>query len=231
MENGKITATPEWNDYLIAFCKMVERDLPSTLLQKPLHNLFAKRGEWMLRFLGKEISLNGDLQGPAFVQRLMMFPHQEIHVEQLWKEVFGDGNGKIAKIETENNEEWNSFLSSGEEVVDMKGRAEYRQRLLELNRDRLEASIARDDAWLERINQETETISAQLQKIVDGKGQTRSLGNERERLRKRISKNITKMIDLVSRDHRDLAEHFHKFIEMGEYMVYRPSEPIEWLFE
>jgi hypothetical protein len=231
MEKNRITATPEWNEYLVAFCKMVERDLPSTLRQKPLGNLFAKRGEWLLRFSGKEISLNGDLQGPAFVQRLMMKPHQEVHVEQLWKEVFGDGTGNVSKITTETSEEWNSFLSSGEEVVDMTGRAEYQKRLLELKRDRLAATMAHDDAWLERISHETETISTQLQKIVDGKGRVRMLGNEHDRLRKRISKNITKMIDIISRNHHDLAEHFRKFVEMGEYMVYRPPEFVEWSFE
>jgi ElaB/YqjD/DUF883 family membrane-anchored ribosome-binding protein len=231
MKNDRITATPEWNEYLIAFCKMVERDLPSTLHQKPLGNLFAKRGEWLLRFSGKEISLNGHLQGPAFVRRLMMNPHQEVHVEQLWKEVFGNGKGSSVKSVTETEEDWNSFLSSGEEVMDTTGRAEYQKRLLQLRRDRADAVMDNDAAWLERINQETETISAQLQKIVDGKGMVRTIGNERDRLRKRISKNITKTIDIISQKHNELAEHLRKFIETGEYMVYRPSEPIEWLFD
>jgi ElaB/YqjD/DUF883 family membrane-anchored ribosome-binding protein len=231
IENDRITATPEWNEYLIAFCKMVERDLPSTLHQKPLGNLFAKRGEWLLRFSGKEISLNGHLQGPAFVRCLMMKPHQEIHVEQLWKEVFGNGKGSIVKSVTETDEDWNSFLSSGEEVMDATGRAEYQKRLLQLRRDRADAIMDNDAAWLERINQETETISAQLRTIVNEKGRVRMLGNERDKLRLRIRKNITKMIDIISQSHTELAEHFRKFIEMGEYMVYRPSEPIKWLFE
>jgi hypothetical protein len=210
---------------------MVERDLPSTLLQKPLGNLFTKRGEWLLRFSGRNISLNGDLQGPAFVQRLMMNPHQEIHVEQLWKDVFGNGKGNLAQVETDVETEWNSFLSPGEEMLDMTGRAEYQKRLIQLKHDRADAIMDNDAAWLERINQETEAISTQLRKIVDEKGRVRSLGNERDRLRLRIRKNITKMIDIVSRSHNELAEHFRKFIEMGEYMVYRPDESIEWSFE
>ncbi|MDR2441873.1 MAG: hypothetical protein LBE12_21165, partial [Planctomycetaceae bacterium] len=231
MENDKLLPTQEWEEYMAAFCNMVEMDLPSRLHQQPVGNLFAKRGEWLLRFSGQEISLNGHLQGPAFVQRLMMKPHQEVHVEQLWKEVFGDGNGNVSKIATETSEEWNSFLSSGEEVVDMTGRAEYQKRLIQLKHDRADAIMDNDAAWLERINQETETISTQLQKIVDGKGRVRMLGNERDRLRLRIRKNITKMIDIISRNHKELAEHFQKYIEMGEYLVYQPSEPIEWLFE
>jgi hypothetical protein len=231
MENDKLLPTQEWEEYMTAFCKMVEMDLPSRLHQKPLGNLFAKRGEWLLRFSGKEISLNGHLQGPAFVQRLMMKPHQEVHVEQLWKEVFGDVSGNVSKIAIETSEEWNSFLSSGEEVVDMTGRAEYQKRLIQLKHDRADAMMDHDAAWLERINQETETISTQLQKIVDGKGKVRMLGNERDRLRLRIRKNITKMIDIISRNHKELAEHFQKYIEMGEYLVYQPPEPIEWSFE
>ena len=50
IEDGKLQPTPEWEEYLAAFYKMVEMDLPSRLREKPPGNLFAKRGEWVLRF-------------------------------------------------------------------------------------------------------------------------------------------------------------------------------------
>lgn len=231
MEDGKLMLTPEWTEYLTAFCKMVEMDLPSMLREKPEGNLFAKRGEWTLRFAGKNVVLNGELQGPAFVKRLMMTPHEEVHVEQLWKEVFGNGQRKITQVEGGQGKEWNSFLSSGDEILDATGKADYRNRLLQLNSDRTEAESENDIAWLERINTETEAISARLLKTVDGKGHSRKIGDEKDKLRKRISKNITKAIAIIGDTHLELAEHLKSFITMGEYMAYRPSEKIEWSFE
>jgi hypothetical protein len=231
MENGKFLPTPEWDEYLTAFCKMVERDLPSRLRNQPERNLFAKRGEWTFHFSGKDMTLNGNLQGPAFIRRLMMTPHQEIHVEQLWKDVFGNGEGNFAQIESGAEEGWDSFLSSGDDILDATGKADYQKRLLQLNRDRAAAESANDTAWLERINEETEAISTLLLKAVDGKGRPRKVGNERDRLRKRISKNITKSIELIARSHRELGDHLKMFVGMGEYMSYRPSESIQWSFE
>ena len=230
MEDGKLMPTSEWDEYLTAFCKMVEMDLPSTLRKKPEGNLFAKRGEWTLRFSGKNVVLNGELQGPAFVKRLMMMPHQEVHVEQLWKEVFGNGQRKITKVEGGSGE-WNSFLSSGEEILDAAGKADYRNRLIQLNRDRAEAESENDTAWLERIDTETEAISSRLLKTVDGKGHSRKIGDEKDKLRKRISRNITFFLEKIRQTHQELATHIEQNVVMGEYMVYRPSEPVEWSFE
>ena len=185
----------------------------------------------MLRFSGRDITLNGNLQGPAFIRRLMMTPHQEIHVEQLWKEVFGTGDGNFTQIEPGTEGEWDSFLSSGDDMLDDVGKSDYQKRLIQLNRDRAEAELANDTAWLERIDEETEAISDQLLKTVGSKGRPRKVGNERDRLRKRISKNITKSIELIARTHSELADHLKKFVEMGEYMVYHPSEASQWSFE
>ncbi|HBT78380.1 MAG TPA: hypothetical protein DEB39_15975 [Planctomycetaceae bacterium] len=229
--DGKIVSTSEWNEYLTALCKMVEMDLPSTLRKRPEGNLFAKRGEWIFRFSGREMLLNGELQGPAFMRRLMMTPHREVHVEQLWKEVFGNGKGKIARTEEGAEGDWNAFLSPGEEVLDAAGKTDYRNRLLQLKRDRAEAESENDIAWLERIDAETEAISAQLLKTVDGKGRPRKIGDEKDKLRKRISKNVTKAISMIADNHRELGEHLKSSISMGEHMAYRPSGKVEWSFE
>ena len=231
MEDGKLQPTPEWDEYLTAFCKMVEMDLPSQLRTKPRRNLFAKRGEWTFHFSGKDMMLNGKLQGPAFIRRLMMTPYREVHVEQLWKDVFGTGDGNFAQIESGAEGEWDSFLSTGDDMLDAAGKADYQKRLLQLNRDRAEAESDNDDAWLERIDKETEAISIQLHKAKDGKGRTRKVGDERDRLRKRISKNITDSIKLIASNHRELGDHLKESIGMGEHMSYQPSVETEWLFE
>lgn len=229
MEHGNVLPTPEWTGYLSAFYTMLGRDLPSGSRQRAEGNLFARRGEWILRFSGREVLLNGALQGPAFVRRLMMSPHREVHVGQLWKEVFGSDMGKIARMEAEGD--WKAFLSSGEEVLDVAGRTDYRNRLLQLNRERAEAESKHDGARLERIDAETEAISTRLLGSVDGKGRSRKIGDEKDKLRKRISRNITFFLEKIRPTHRELADHFERSLVMGEYMVYRPPEPVEWSFE
>jgi len=231
IEDSKFLPTPEWNEYLTAFCKMVEMDLPSSLRDKQPGNLFAKRGEWLCRFSGKDVTLNGKLQGPAFIRRLMMTPHQEVHVEQLWKEVFGTGKENFAQIESGAEGEWDSFLSSGDDVLDAEGKADYQKRLLQLNRERAEAESANDDAWLERIDGETEAISTQLDKSVDGKGRARKVGDEQDRLRKRISRNITFFLNKIQKEHRELSDHLEQSVVLGEHMSYRPNKKVEWSFE
>jgi hypothetical protein len=228
MEDDKLLPMPEWDEYLTAFCKMVERDLPSTLLQKPRNNLFAKRGEWILRFSEKEILLSGNLMGLPLIRHLMQTPHEEIHVERLWNEVFGRQG---AGVQSEAEEEWDSALASGEEVLDTQGMAAIKDRLLQLSRDRIEAETENDSAWLGQIDQETELITKELQKNFDGKGKVRKIGDERDRLRKRISKNITKTVELIEGGHWGLAEHLRNSLQFGEFMAYRPTNSIQWSFE
>ena len=231
LESGKLQPAPEWNDYLIAFCKMVEMDLPSSLLRKPLGNLFAKKGEWKMRFVGKEISVNGKLLGPAFIRQLMLKPNQEVHVEQLWREVFGNSSPNLPKAEVGTSEDWDSFLGSGEEAIDATGRNNLRNRLLELRQERTEAEAESNTIWLEGIDSETKAISAQLNAVVGKSGKIRKVGDERDKLRKRITKNISKTINIIRKDHPELADHLGEHVRTGEYMSYRPSTQIEWLFD
>ncbi len=85
VEDGKFLPTPEWNEYLTAFCKMVEMDLPSKLGGAPKADPFEfrRKGQmWMVRFDGKEIFLR-DGVGPQHISVLLSQPNRSIYAVDL----------------------------------------------------------------------------------------------------------------------------------------------------
>jgi len=180
---------------------------------------FARRGGWSLRF-GRENKeptvLPGDLLGAFYIQRLLMFPHKEIHVTILLAEVAGDDQLRVTM--------------DGQEVIDQQARQDYKQRLEELAADRYEAESNEDESWLERIDRETDQIADMLIKSTGLGGKTRKMGDNVQNIRRRVAKTIKEVIEKNNENDPQLARHLTNSIHTNIDMCYRPDRDIAWVF-
>jgi hypothetical protein len=67
IENDKLLPTQEWNEYLAAFCKMVEIDYRYCFKRKRRNMYLPNAAHVFFRYGNTEMIVAGDLLGPAFV--------------------------------------------------------------------------------------------------------------------------------------------------------------------
>lgn len=234
LEDGQIIPTPEWDEYLTAFCKMVDRDLPSRFQKKTPEFMLAKRGAWVFRFKNMETLAEADWPGPAFVQYLLQNPGTEFHVEKLWQAVMGTPTG-IPSIHIEHTfagegaDVPNSLLGGSDDILDATAKKSYETRLKELAVERKQAEVDKDLATLERIENEFELIRCSLEQAGGGIRQPKKLGDSVIRLRDRIRRGINAFIDHISANDPEGGQYLRKTIKRGNFMKYVPLQTIEWI--
>ncbi len=235
MEDGKLQPTPEWDEYLAAFCTMVERDLPSKFQRKMPEFMLAKRGAWVFRFDTTESIVDGNLIGPPFVHFLLQHPNEEFHVEKLWQDVMGNPSA-VPKTHVEaafaddETDLPNSLLGGADDVLDAEAKKAYETRLKELSEERQEAEASKDDAELDRINGEFEMIHRALLEAGGGIHQPKKLGDPAIKLRDRIRKGIDVFIEQVAGKDSTGAKYLKNTIKKGMFVAYSPSMEIDWKF-
>jgi hypothetical protein len=212
IKDGAFIPTPVWDGAIEAFRQAV---CPENLVAVPDYE-FARRGGWFIRYEGKQTVLPGELFGAFYIQRLLMKPCCEVHVTDLLAEFVGDDQLRIG--------------SGGEEVIDHEARQNYKKRLEELVGQRAEAEKDDDEAWLERIDSETEQIASELLTITGLGGKTRKMGDDVYNIRRRISKTITDAIAKIKENDPSLARHLTNSITLGTMMNYEPDREIDWQF-
>ena len=213
--DDQFIATDVWHGAVEAFRKTLSQE---NLVAVPEYE-FARRGGWSLRFgfeKKEPTVLPGDLLGAFYIQRLLMFPHKEIHVTMLLAEIAGDDQLRVAM--------------DGQEVIDQQARQNYIRRLEELAADRCEAERNEDESWLERIDRETDQITDELLKSTGLGGKTRKLGDDIQNIRRRIAKTINEVIEKINENDSHLARHLKNSIHTNIEMCYRPDREIAWVF-
>jgi|GEM_PF-4259511 len=214
-QDGQFVPTDAWHGVVESFRKMLHSE---NLVAVPEYE-FARRGGWSLRFgfeKKEPTVLPGDLLGAFYIQRLLMFPHKEIHVTMLLAEIAGDDQLRVAM--------------DGQEVIDQQARQNYMRRLEELAADRYEAERNEDESWLERVDRETDQITDELLKSTGLGGKTRKLGDDIQNIRRRIAKTINEVIEKINENDSQLARHLKNSIHTNIEMCYRPDREIAWVF-
>jgi len=230
LENGKIQATPEWGEYLTAFCKMVDVALPSRY-RKVVHDyIFARRdGTWFCQFGETTSTLDPDLLGPSFIQYLLKYPNRPIPVRELWGEVMG--RGRRRKKAESDFVETASALFDGDAMLDREAKENYRNRLRELARCRAVAEANNDCGELDRINTELEMIQSVLKSAHGLGGRTVKIGSDVLKLRDRIRHAIGVVIKRLGKNNPNVADYLKKSITSGVAFQYSSSEGGRWKWE
>jgi hypothetical protein len=119
--------------------------------------------------------------------------------------------------------------SPGDPVLDEAAVGQYRQRLVDLERELDEARTAADLGRAERLAAEHDALVAELTRAFGLGGRARSLGSDRdERLRKAVSARIRASIARIDEMHPTLARHLRSAIHTGYRCRYEPENPVDW---
>jgi hypothetical protein len=233
MENDKLLPTQEWEEYMTAFCKMVEMDLPLQSQKKTPEYLLAKRGSWIFRYGNEETIVEGNLLGPVFVQFLLQHPNEEFHVEKLWFSVMGN---PINSIHTEHSfagegaDLPDSLLGGADTILDADAKKSYEKRLRDMTTERLEAEKDKNLAKLDQLDKEFEFIRKMLERDGSNKHQPKNLSDPVILLRDRIRRVINIFIDQVSRNDAIGGQYLKNSIKKGIFWEYLSNQQIDWKF-
>lgn len=169
---------------------------------------FVREGElWALSFDGQTVRLK-HAKGLQDLARLLAVPGQEIHAAEL-------AGGRVVSV------------GLGD-VLDPRARAEYRQRLRDLDEELEEAEAFADVGRAERARIERDFLVAELAGAVGLHGRSRKAGDPDERARKAVSLRIRQAIDRIGAVHPGLGRHFTNSVRTGLYCSYQPETARLW---
>ncbi|MDD3588590.1 MAG: hypothetical protein PHQ75_15515, partial [Thermoguttaceae bacterium] len=177
---------------------------------------FVKKSGWYIKYDKTETFLSGNLEGLEYIQRLLKYPGQEIHVTDFLAEISGKTEIKAA--------------FGNQEKVDTQTREEYKKRLLQIGEERNQALLDNDEALLDRLDQEVESIGTRLLETKEFCGKKATFGDDIKKIRRRISKKIKEALELIRENDQVLFTHLDNAIETGSILCYDPEDRLDWVF-
>lgn len=119
-------------------------------------------------------------------------------------------------------------VSPGVEMLDAQARAEYRERLHELEREIAQAEGNADLLRLANAKAERDVLIAELARAVGIGGRSRRAGDRTERARTAVTTRIGTAIRAIDASLPDLARHLRASLETGRVCAYVPERPATW---
>jgi hypothetical protein len=171
---------------------------------------------WAIAYEGQALRLK-DSKGLQYLAELMRREGQEIHAADL-------AAGTAAGASTEGVRD----LGHAGEVLDAQARAEYRERLRDLEADLEEATRWSDVGRAARISEEIEFLKDELSAAFGVGGRARKAGDVAERARKAVASRIRDAIERIRKEHRALALHLENAVRTGAFCCYRPDRSPGW---
>ena len=183
---------------------------------------FVRAGEyWSLTFMGKTVRLR-DSKGLRDIAQLMATPGREVAAVDL-----ASGRGKPVAMR-ELAELGMSAEADAGEMLDSEARAQYRERLTDLEQEIDDADAANDPERAGRAREEREFLLAELSAAVGLSGRPRRALDPAERARKAVTWRIRDALNHVDAAHAELGRHLRRSVRTGGFCVYEPAEPATW---
>ena len=180
---------------------------------------------WTIAFAGTTVRVK-DAKGVRFLATLLRAPGLEIHALDL---VAGstDGGGRGTDAAALQH-----ALGDAGELLDLKARTAYKQRLDELRLALAEtkAAGAADDAV--RLEDEIAFLARELARAVGLGNRERRAGSAPERARLNVTRAIKAAEDTIAGLHPGLGAYLRATIRTGTFCVYEPTRerPVAWTF-
>jgi TolB-like protein len=173
----------------------------------PVENAFRREGTlWTLAFDHQVIQMP-ELRGFHDIARLLAQPEVDIH----------SANLAGAAVQ-----------SSGIEMLDETALRAYRTRLNEIEEDLTAAAQTGAVHTAEQLEEERETILAELRRGTGLGGRTRLKGGTEERARTAVTWRIRNAIKRIGAVHPTLGRHLTHSIRTGTFCSYQPEQPTSW---
>jgi hypothetical protein len=166
---------------------------------------------WTVAFDGRAVSLH-HLAGLADLSALLERPGKEIHVLDL---ASTEGSGRPP-------------AGGRVDLLDDQAKAEYRQRLDDLEGEHADAVGNNDQERAARLAEERDRLVEELSGAYGLGGRARAFNEEGERARKAVTKRLRVAIDRIDDAHPSLGRHLHATIRTGMYCAYEPDPLVHW---
>jgi hypothetical protein len=174
-------------------------------------NAFRRDGElWTLSFDGVSVHMP-DLKGLHDIARLLAAPGDELHCLELAAAPGLPPQGDAG------------------ELLDDRARAEYRQRMRELEEEAQRAEAAGDGARAESAREELDKLTDAVAAAFGLGGRPRKAGHPAERARSAVTWRIRNALTKVEETHPALGRHLRNSVRTGTFCSYRPEREVEWL--
>jgi tetratricopeptide (TPR) repeat protein len=170
-------------------------------------NAFQKQEDfWQLSYRGTEVQLT-EVKGFYDLKKLLENPGQSIHCAELM--------GTTIK-------------SSGQPVIDKKARAEYQQRIRDLQQEIHQAEQDHDLGVLNKLQDEYDQLLEHISSSLGLSGKIRQAGNPIEKARSAVTWRIRNAISKIEKAHPDLGKHLSHAVNTGTFCSYEPESRVEW---
>jgi predicted nucleic acid-binding Zn-ribbon protein len=121
--------------------------------------------------------------------------------------------------------------SEGTPVLDERAREQLGDEFESLQDQLRDAEQNNDVGKIEFIQAQMEAITEQVASAAGLAGRKRKLGDEIERVRKAVSNAVYRARKKLAEQHEELGRHLDASISAGDYLCYRPEEPLSWITE
>ena len=215
--DGGLVADPRFSRVLATLRETEQVQAAVTLAESYPDDahVFQRQGKtWLVVFGGTPKSV-GHMVGMSYVAHLLQTPGQEIHAAALRGAVSGDGDAPV--------------LGSAGDMIDDQALMEYKERLGEIEGELEEARANNDTGRVQVLTEEQAFLYAEVGRATGLHGSKREAVDERERARQAVSVAIHRALRAIKTEHKPLWQHLHGFLDIGEFLSYRPDRTTSWI--
>ncbi|MBC8359425.1 MAG: response regulator [Candidatus Aminicenantes bacterium] len=195
-------------------------------------NRFCQVGEyWHITFAGETVLVKNRV-GLRYIAYLLQNPDNPLHSCEL-ERIIGTGNiepsSKVyVNMPPEQLSEYGldvrKNLGDVDEPSDHKALESYKSEFKEIEKQLQEAKEFNDPALIQRLEREEEWLSKEILSRWGRKSASV------EKSRKNVQKAIQRSLEKIKKDHRKLWLHLTKSLSTGNFCIYSPSNPTDWIF-
>lgn len=188
--------------------------------QRVPDNSFHREGEyWTIAYQGKIVRIK-DSSGLRYLAYLLRYPHKEIHVMTLVASVEGQLETVLLDFK-----ELNLQIGLGDagEILDIKAKASYKQRLSELREELADAQRCNDIGRVAKTDRELEFLTQELIHAVGIGGKDKKAASPAERARVNVQRAIKAALERIALHHPNLGAYLASTVRTGMYCVYLPD--------
>jgi hypothetical protein len=187
--------------------------------------ILRREGEyWTVSFDGETVRVR-DSKVVRYLAELLRRPGTEIHSLDLVRAVRGGDRESVGESQ-------GLGLGWGDagEVLDPRAKAEYRQRIHDLEAELQEAIEWQDPARGARIQEELDFLTRELAGAVGLGGRNRRAASSSERARVNVTRAIKASVERLDESAPRLARHLRTTVRTGTFCLYEPDPrlPIAW---
>lgn len=217
LEDGRFLPMPVWKEYLNAFRKMMDMDIPSpSPIPEKISNEFRKQGNmWIVRYKGEGLYWDNWL-GLRYIALLLAKPHQPIFAYELRRLLTGLNLPEQQENTSSDKSIDNDYIKS---LAD-------RYRVLQTELEK--AQEENDRLVHSEIEKEMEQIITFLKKNTHKGVARKNGGSEYEKARISVFKTTGAAMKVLEKRLPSLHDHLRNSLEIGMVCNYRPKDNICW---